>query len=241
MVVSTTPFTRAKVTILTGEQGSGKSGTGTARVIDAYYKRAAELYVRDVLQKAWVVKAYNFITHVAKVKDENGVVRRIAVPEEYEAKSDVRIFCNYHLYGIPYVYCTIDQIIEWLDADIITEAWLLIDEYYIVGNARECMTALGKALEKYSFQFRKRRLNVIIMCPLEKMADWTMRLIVTERIECEYDEDTGKVTLTIKRKGVRGEPRKITYDSRPYRRFYNTDERVKLPGRGVARAVEMAR
>ncbi|KKL98812.1 hypothetical protein LCGC14_1820610, partial [marine sediment metagenome] len=103
--------------------------------------------------------------------------------------------------------------------------WLLVDEYYIGGNARESMSTLGRELEKQSFQYRKMQLEVVIITPMSRLIDWTARLIPTERISCEYEAKTGRVTLSIRKRGRKG-TREVSYDSLPYRRYYWTNERI---------------
>lgn len=218
------PFTEAKVTILEGEQGSGKSITGVAKVVDAYYMDCVRVFCEKYGIKC-VVKAFDPRMRVAKVRHQ-GATKVFKIPEAYKLQSPMRIFCNFHLFGIPFVYCpSFQHILLWLKQDIIIDGWLLIDEYYIGGNARESMTALGRELEKQSFQYRKMQLQVVYMTPMARLIDWTARLIPTERISCTYDEKTGKVTLNVRKKGQRGS-REITYDSKPYRKYYWTNERV---------------
>ncbi len=218
------PFSSAKIRLIEGEQGSGKSATAVARVVDAYYLDCVRVFCFERNIKC-SVKAYNPKTRVAKIK-HRGTIKLFKIPNDYKLHSPMRIFANFHLYGIPFVYCpSFQQTLTWLKQDIIREGWLLIDEYYIGGNARESMTSLGRELEKQSFQYRKMLLEVVIITPLARLIDWTARLIPTERILCSYDEKTGNVTLSVRKKGQKG-TREITYDSKPYRKYYWTNERI---------------
>jgi len=222
--VATKPFTEAKVTILEGEQGGGKSITGVAKVVDAYHLDCVRVFC-EKHNIICVPKGYSPKTRVARIRHQ-GKLKLFKIPENYKLHSPMRIFCNFHLFGIPFVYCqSFNHILKWLKDDIIRDGWLLIDEYYIGGNARESMSALGRELEKQSFQYRKMQLQVVYMTPMARLIDWTARMIPTERIECEFDSKTGKVTLRIKKKGNKG-TREISYDSKPYRRYYWTNERI---------------
>lgn len=219
------PFSYAHVAFISGDQGGGKSVTAVARNVDAYFRDCIAIYCRDKLNLEVIPKSYDRKMRVAKIKYD-GETKLIRIPIDYKLKSPMRIFCNFHLYGIPYVYCSsFEKIAELLDKDVIKEGRLTIDEYYIGGNARESMTALGKRLEKHSFQYRKRQLDVDIICPMARLADWTTRVIPTERILCHYNEKTRKVTLSITKRGVPG-TREVTYDATQYFPNYWTNERI---------------
>ncbi|KKN79349.1 hypothetical protein LCGC14_0341310 [marine sediment metagenome] len=218
------PFAAAKVRIIEGEQGSGKSITGVAKIVDAYHYDCVRIFCAEHNIRC-IVKAYDPKTMIVKIK-QNGNLKLFKIPSYYKLHSPMRIFCNFHLYGIPYVYCnSFKQILGWLKQGIINNGKLVIDEYYIGANARESMSALGRELEKQSFQYRKMQLEVTFITPMARLIDWTARIIPTERIACEYDEKTGYVTLTIKKKGRKGS-REVTFDSKPYRRYYWTNERI---------------
>lgn len=225
MVVDTRqPFSAAHITIIEGDQGSGKSNTGTARVVDAYFKDCVRVFCQDKKIEC-EVKIYNRKNRTARVRYK-GELKLLRIPPEYKLHSPLHIYANFHLYGIPYVYCkSFERILEWLKNGTIIEGILIIDEYYIGGNARECMSKLGRELGKQSFQYRKMQLEVIIITPMAKLIDWIARVIPTEHILCSYDEKTRKVTLTIRKKGVRG-TKTVIYDATQYWANFWTNERV---------------
>jgi hypothetical protein len=219
------PFSEAKVTIIEGEQGGGKSNTAVARVVNAYDKDCVAIFCREVLKISCIVKSYNRTTRIAKIK-YNGLSRLIRIPPQYKLHSPLQIHCNFHLYGLPFFYYkSFWAILDGLKAGKIKDGYLVVDEYYIGGNARESMTALGKELEKQSFQYRKMQLNVIIVTPMAKLIDWTLRVIPTEHISCTYDKRTRKITLQIKKKGEKG-VKEVTYLATQYWRNFWTNERI---------------
>ncbi len=219
------PFTEAHVTIVEGEQGGGKSVTATARVVDAYDKDCVRVFCEKVMRIKCEVKSYDRKSRIAKISHKGGL-KRLRIPLDYKLHSPIQIFCNYHLYGIPFVFCpSFNHILDWLRRGIIVDAWLVVDEAYVGMNARASMQALGKELEKQYFQFRKMQLNVIIVTPMARLIDWTMRTIPTERIHCSYNNKTHKVTVTIKKKGIPGE-HKFDYDARQYFKNFRTNERI---------------
>ncbi len=223
--IAPAPFAEAHVCLVEGTQGSGKNTTGVARVVDAYFKDCVRIFCMDVLHVNCEVKFYDSRTRIARIKHQ-GEMKLLHVPSSYKLHSPMRIFCNFHLYGIPYVFCpSFEYILDGLKSGLIGNGWLMVDEYYIGGNARECMTALGKELNKQSFQFRKMQLNVIIITPMARLIDWTMRMIPTEHILCSYNKNTRKVTLTIRRKGEKG-TREVPYDATQYWPYFWTNERI---------------
>ena len=219
------PFTEAHVTIIEGEQGGGKTNTAVARIRDAYDKDCVRIFCEKVMRIKCEVKNYDRKRRIAKIK-YNGRMKRFHIPVSYNLHSPMSIFCNFHLFGIPYTHCpSFQHILQWLKQGIIVNGWLVVDEAYVGMNARASMQALGKELEKQYFQFRKMQLNVIIVTPMARLIDWTMRTIPTERIHCTYNSKTHKITLKIRKKGMPGE-RKLDYDGRQYWANFRTNERI---------------
>jgi len=218
------PFSAARITIIEGDQGSGKSNTGTARVVDAYRRDCVREFCREKKIDC-IVKSYNHRNRTAKVKYK-GELKLLRIPPKYKLHSPLRIYANFHLYGIPCVYCeSFEKILKWLKNGTIIEGILMIDEYYIGGNARESMGKLGRELVKQSFQYRKMQLEVIIITPMARLIDWTARIIPTEHIFCSYDEKTRKITLTIRKKGIKG-TKTVIYDGTQYWSNFWTNERI---------------
>lgn len=219
------PFTEAHVTIVEGDQRSGKTNTATARVIDAYFKDCVRVYCEEILHIRCDVKSYSRKDRLAKIR-YNGNLKLLHIPINYKLHSPMKVFCNYHLYGIPALFCpSFNHILAWLKAGLIVNAWLVVDEAYVGMNARASMHELGKELEKQYFQLGKMQLDVIIVTPMARLIDWTLRTIPTEHIHCEYNKKTRKITLTIRKRGIKGE-RKLDYDATQYWKYFKTNERI---------------
>lgn len=219
------PFTEAHVTIVEGDQRGGKTCTATARVVDSYYIDCVRVYCEDVLRIACEVKSYNRRTRIARIKYKGGL-RLLQIPQAYKLHSPMRIFCNYHLYGIPAIFCpSFNHILAWLKQGLILNCWLVVDEAYVGMNARASMQALGKALANQYWQLGKMQLDVIIVTPMARLIDWELRTIPTEHIRCDYNPKTRKITLSIRKKGIKGE-RKLDYDATQYWRNFKTNERI---------------
>lgn len=219
------PFTEAHVTIIEGDQRQGKTSTAVARIIDAYYNDCVRVFCEEVLHIKCEPKGYNYRTRRAKIKYA-GDLKTLVVPQNYRMHSPMPIFSNVRLFGIPHYFCpSFNHILAWLKQDIITNCWLLADEAYVGMNARASMQALGKELANQYWQFGKMQLDVIIVTPMARLIDWELRTIPTEHIRCEYNSKTEKITLAIRKRGVRGE-RKLDYNAPYYRRFYDTNQRI---------------
>ena len=220
-----TPFSHAHITILEGAQGSGKTGTAVARVIDAYDLDCMAIYCRENLGIKCEVKSYARRQRVAKIK-YNGKKKLIRIPSSYKLCSALQIHANFHFYGVPfYYYKNFGSILAGLRSGKIRDGYLVVDEYYIGGNAREGQKQLAKQLVKQSFQYRKKQLEVIYITPMARLIDWTARMLPTEHIQCSYNEKTRKITLSIRKKGQQG-TKEISYDASRYWPNYWTNETI---------------
>lgn len=153
----------------------------------------------------------------------------------------IKIYANFHLYGIKYVYLPLPLMLEYLNSGLIQDGYLLIDEAYISGDAREGMTAVVRMITKMANQMRKRHLHLYMTIPNAKMIDWRYRWAVTEKIMCiSYNEKTHEITLLIKNKRKSRKPRKITYDGSQYWKYYYTDELLEIPQGQIAKAIQGA-
>lgn len=219
------PFTETHVTIISGDEGSGKTNTAVGRIVDAYNVDCVRVYCETVLKIRCEVKGYDPRRRIAKIR-HNGALKLLRIPKSYKLYSPMRIFCNFHLYGIPYRFIpSFEHLLAWLKQDVIVNCRLVVDEAYVGMNARSSMTELGKELAKQYRQFRKMQLDVIIITPMARQIDFLLRLVPTEHINCEYNPVNHKITLTIRKKGVKGE-RKLDYDARQYWRNFRTNERI---------------
>lgn len=225
MDYSDVPFEEPRVWIVEGEQRSGKTCTGVAKIVDAYHLDCVRIYCEEVLKIKCEVKSYDSRHRVAKIKQE-GQIKVVSIPLNYKLHSPMRIYSNIHLFGVPYVFCpSFRHILYWLKSGFMTHGWLLMDEAHVGINARASMTELGQEMEKQSFQYGKAMLNVIIITHMARMIDWTARTIPTERLSCSYDKKTKYITYTMRKKGERG-TREISYFAPQYFPYYWTNERI---------------
>ncbi len=226
------PFTSAKITLIISDQGGGKSTILTARAVDDTFAHATSVKLPNGIvvpvapalnEKGKPIIGYvevhfpNKAPYIAKVPSGAGVVAE-----------SVRVFANYHLYGVRSFYLKdLAVILGHINDDLFLDAWLLIDEGYISGDARNSMSVLNQIITEFGMQMRKRRVRFMIAYPLAKMADLRYRLVRTEYITCSYNEATLEVTAEIKRSG---EKRKsVTFYAPTYWQYFDTEERFKIP------------
>lgn len=223
--------------MLEAQQGEGKTVTGTAIAVDAYF---ANIYaIKSPRGKTYKVSPYYLDTVYLHEKDKKGneTKRIIKIPDGWETFSGVKIFANYHLYGIKYVYCDAATMLKYLNSNMISNGILLVDEAYITGDARQGMNALAKLFTWFGQQMRKRKVELYIIVQHGRFIDWRFRYIMTRKIECKYNEDTHVVTLLIKdlKKGTQKE---VPYLSSVYWRFYDTNELPEVPKGMIASAAK---
>ena len=186
-------MSRAEICIIEGEQGSGKTNTAVAKVVDAY-------------------------------NNDN----------------TVKIFANFKLYGIKYVNASLATIVEYLNSNLITDGYIVIDESYIGGDARMGMTLMTKVLTWFGSQIRKRGLHLILIAQHGRMIDYRFRLFMTEHIMCSYNEKKHMITLTIVERGKK-KKRSFSYDGSQYWKNYNTNELPQIPENLIAKVLMTTR
>lgn len=141
--------------------------------------------------------------------------------------SPMRIFSNLHLYGIPYTYVSsFAVLLDWINKDIVRNGWVIVDEAQVGMAAQDVSSRLGKALRKKYGQFAKLKLHVIIITQDATVLNYLLNKMVTEWRSTEYNKNTKKVTVTIKKKGIQGE-KVFSYNAWIYWKNYDTGEQIK--------------
>lgn len=238
-----TPFTYARVTIIDGEQGSGKSMSAVAIVVDATFKDISSVKMPDgeEVKAKPVLDQYNY-PYIGYAKlFINGKWKTMKIPPKSIVRADgVRIIYNGHLHGIRYAHMELIDIIKHLNDGTLKDCYLIIDEAYIGGDKREGMSPLVRVLTKLSKQLRKRHIHLIMCTPDSSELDQRFQKIEVEHIVCSYDEDTAKVTKFITNRKKYKKTRIVDYDAIIYRKYYDTDEIYEIPEVQMQRALAMA-
>lgn len=237
----------ADIRLFTGEQGSGKSNTLVAFPVGDYYSQMTALITPSgarikahsltkedklILQQSKIFA--NKLQYCRVFSDDGKQSKLIRIPKDYLVESPVHIFANFHLYGIRYSPISITDIIENLNEPTFDEGWILSDES-VMTDARNSMEAFGKLSATFGGMIRKRAAHLCVAAQYNEMVERRLRLFATTRITCSYDETTGYITLTIKK---RGEPEFSTdYWAKTYWRFFDTKELIKVPPQKIRRAL----
>jgi hypothetical protein len=150
---------------------------------------------------------------------------------------DVRIFANFHFYGIRAVYFTMAEIIEHLNDGTIRYGFLYLDEHYMSGNAREGMSPVVRAVTKLGNQMRKKHLHLTYITPVARQLDFLERSNVRKRVLCQdYNEETHIITYSVQEKGTKG-TRVKSYYAATYFPYYFTDEHFAMGDNQIGRAI----
>lgn len=237
------PLSYASVTIIDGEQGSGKSMSAVQTVVDESHKYMTSIKLADgTIVKAEPVlskRGYPVIGY-ARIWQPNPRIMKIPNGSIIHTDGAVRIIYNGHLWGIQYAHMELKDIIEHLNDGTIRDCFLIIDEAYIGADRREGLSPVVKAISKLTKQLRKRHIRLIMCTPDSTELDMRFQKIEVEHIVCSYDDDTKLVTKFIRNPKKYKRTREVSYDSRLYRKYYDTDEIFELSEIQIERAMAMA-
>ncbi len=242
---ASTPPSYADVRAAVGDQRSGKSTSVTAMVIDDCFDHinglcapSGERIVASPLTKQ---DRENF-KRVGMYPDSlkycrihrNHESKVVEIPPQYSIISPVKIFANYHLYGIRYALISMADIIEHINSDLFDNSWVLLDEGGGV-KARQSMEQFGKLAVDFYSTVGKRNVKLCVIAQYTRMLDVFLRLYATTRLLCSYDEATQYVSCDVTK---RGQP-KFTFDfwAPKYWRFFDTTEIIQTPQYRIDRAL----
>lgn len=240
------PFNYAKVTIVDGDQGSGKSMSAIAFGVDETFAKMTSVKLEDgteIKARPCLNKQGYPVIGYGKLYFPNQPPRNMKIPPHSVVKAEgIRIIYNGHMFGIRYLHMELLDIIKHLgkDDEVLKNCILIIDEAYIGMDRREGLSPLVKVLSKLSKQIRKRHIHLILCTPDSSELDLRFQKIEVEHIACSYDEITDKVTKFIRNRKKYKRTREVEYSGYPYRKYYNTDEIFEMPDIQLERAMAMA-
>jgi hypothetical protein len=238
------PFTKASLSMVVADQGGGKSTILTARPVDDVFKHITSVAFNPGTENELIVPASPALKENGKpvigwatLYFPNKEPMVVELPRNSCARADgIRVFANYHLYGIESVYVDLAFIVEHINDALFMNGWVIIDEGYISADNRNSMTQLNQIIAgALEFQLRKRRIHFLISYPLSRMAELRFKLAKTEYIEPSYNEKTFEVTAKIKRNKKPSQT--VTFYAPTYWRFFRTEERFKIPEARVNKAL----
>ena len=243
----------ADIRTLNGDQGHGKSVTAVALPVDDYYANLnqvvspeGELFRARALNEdeQYLFEErglyYDPLRHVrifaGEAKDDRSKI--ITLPLNWTVLSPVKIFANFHFYGIKFVLIDAYSLIEYMNEDnFFRDAWVILDESVQV-DKQDTMTREGKLTQKFGAQVAKRDLHFVICVQYQHMLQSRMALFATTKVLCSYDSDTGIVSLDVNDNS----PMMVSTDyySIPYRRFYKRGEVIKVSQKKIDQILSTA-
>jgi len=235
------PATYADVRIVNGDQRQGKSTTDVAFAVDDAFKQLIGLRTPTgkILKARWVNRQerdglvgspFNY----AVVFGATGESKIVQIPPDWTIETPVKIFANFHLYGVPFVYISLADIIQYTNTDLFNNSWILSDES-VMTDARNSMELAGKIMAQFGATIGKRNAHMCLSTQYNEQLERRYRLFHTMRVLCTYDAKTKMITCDMKK---RGEP-SYSYDyyAPLYWPFFKSDELIPVPQEKIDRAL----
>ena len=224
-----------------GDQRKGKSTIATMFSVDDYISKMTRIIAAngeycdarcltgDEIERLHKqgIKAHP-ATHCMIFNANHSQSKIIEFPKSCMIDSPVKIFANYTLYGVYYVHLDLELLITYINTDLITDAWVLMDETG-ANDARNSMTREGKLSAQFGAQAGKRGLHLVTIAQYLEQIERRYRLFKTTTIEAkEYDKINHIITCDFK---FGGEPTETDVEiyAKPYHRYFNTKEIIKMP------------
>ena len=234
------PLAFAPISLVEGDQGAGKSNYCVSEAVDVTFANATSIKLVDGQEfkcsPVLTDKGYPVVGRVRVHLSTKDIIVKCPAGSCVIAE-DVRIYSNFHFYGIRAVYFTTSQIIEHLNDGTIRYGYLYMDEHYKDANARENGNVVVKAITSLNNQMRKKHLYMTYITPFARQIDWQERASVRKRVYCkEYNEETHIITYDIQEKGHRG-VRTKSYDASVYFPYYWTDEHFAMSDTKIGKAI----
>jgi hypothetical protein len=235
---------KANVTIIEAPMGEGKTLTVTGILVDDYFAHIKGIVSPNtgIIYPVQPVKG-----EIVKIFPPNGMPqieepKIISIPPNWGTISDTKIFCNYHLYGLRYVFCDPATMLKYLNegsGETMKHCKMVIDEAYIQGEARRGMNSLSVLYTWFAQQMRKRDIELFLLVQHGRFIDWRFRYIAKRKILCRYNEKTQMIRLLVQNLG-KGTEKPFSFWGPQYWKYYDTNELPQVPEEMVQRAGKWA-
>jgi len=159
------------------------------------------------------------------------------VVDKYRENPNIKIFANFHLYGIKSVYRpTFVEIMQLVTQLNIDECTIVIDEAGNEGESRRSMSNATILFTQYINQMRKRKIDLIVIVQNGRFLDWRISAVKDTRILCDFNEDTKYIKLIIK-DIKKGKEKIVSYYAPQYWKYYDTFEPPHMQKRIIEKAL----
>lgn len=244
----------ADIRNFTGDQGQGKSCSGVAVVVDDCFLNLTGLITpTGAIIKAKSLnedeteriqrkepKATDIHLRYMRVYSPDGLSSKIIEkPKGWMIDTPIRVFCNFHFYGLRFVYVDTELIVSHMNENIetalIKNGWVVLDESFMT-DKRDTMSSVGKMMSWFGAQGRRRNLHVVLISQFLDMQQSRLVRFGNTRVLCSYNKHTQMVHLDVNRKSE--VMRSCDYKASDYWRFYQHDELVQVPQYRIDRTLK---
>lgn len=226
---------KANVTIVEAQMGEGKTNTATAILIDRYLSRVKSIISPEGIELPVMPYKLDYVKLLPPPGREGEEPVIIKIPDDYIATSKIRLFTNYHLFGVQYVLADPLTMLEYLNTGVIANGIMVIDESYIGGDARRAMNTLGLIYTWFAQQIRKRDLELYLLVQHGRFIDWRFRYIAKQKILTRYNEKTFKIKLLVQNLS-KGTEKIVSYYAPTYWKYFDTNELPPIPEKMIVKA-----
>ena len=233
---------KANVTIIEAPMGEGKTLTCTGILRDDYVAHIHTLINPATGTQFPVQPVKGEIVKIFPPIGVKGEPRIIKIPDSWDSISDTKIFCNYKLFGMRYVFCDPKVMLDYLnegEGQTMRHAKMVIDEAYIQGEARRGMNSLSLIYTWFAQQMRKRDIELFMIVQHGRFIDWRFRYIAKRKILCRYNEKTHMIRLLVQNLG-KGTEKPFSFWAPQYWKYYDTNELPTVPQEMMNRAGKWA-
>jgi hypothetical protein len=159
----------------------------------------------------------------------------IQIPPDYIPLSTVKIFANYHLFGMEYMYASPEVVLNLINTGIIAHGKWVIDESYLSGEARRGQNTLNLVYTWLAQQMRKRDIELYLLVQHGRFIDWRFRYLAKRKILCRYNDKTHMIRLLVQNL-AKGTEKILHYYAPFYWKYFDTNELPPIPDLMIRKA-----
>ena len=235
----------ADIRLITGDQGTGKTNTAVALVVDdccehviglfspeGKYIKATPLKDRDkhLVEGVICIRGtripFNPHKHIRIYSDDGSDSRIITKPIDYMIDSSVRVFSNLDFFGLKFMRVDLVRIIENINTDLLKDGWIVLDESFMT-DRRDTMSNVGKMISWFGAQARRRNLHMVIVAQYLSMIQGRFNLFAKTKVLCSYNKYSREITLDVNRASE--VMKSATYYAPEYWKYFKHDALVEVP------------
>lgn len=223
--------------------GGGKTNTVTGLIVDDLFAGITSIKAPSWIDENNIIHEGKTYPCVAHSMDIQGMLVRlqcederiVRIPSDFQINTPVKIFANYHLYGIPYVYASFKEVLNFINTDMMINSKWVIDEGWLGAEARRGGSALSVLITEYAQLMRKMGIDLYWITQHARFLDWRIRYIAKRKILTKYNKET-KMTRLLIQDLVKGTEKVIHYYAPIYWRYYDTNEVPPMPQAMIQKA-----